>query len=409
MATVLTVKALESLKPEPDRREIPDGLLPGLYYILQPSGKSSWAVRYRLNGKPAKHTIGNYPSVDLKLARNLGRAALAKVAAGVDPRDEKKAAKVAAAVPANDFVEAVAARFISHYAKRQLKAKTARDVERMLDKEVVEPWRGRRLSQIAKADIHHLLDDIVERGSPITANRTLAWFRRLCGWGVERGLIAANPCAGIRAPAAETARDRVLSDEELEAVWQAAETLEPPYGAFIKLLVLTGARRNEVADMTWRELDLDAKRWTLPKERSKNEREHVVPLSDSAVAILKAVPRIGEGDLVFTLNGRSRITGFHRTKQRLDALLPSDAAPWTLHDLRRTFASGCARLGVAVHVVEAALNHRSGSIRGVAAVYNRYSYDTEKRAALAAWARHVEVLITGKPARNVVEMARASP
>jgi integrase len=409
MATVLTVKTLENLKPGLARREIPDGLLPGLYFIVQPSGKSSWAVRYRAAGKPRKLTLGAYPAIDLKSARDLAREALANVAGGADPGEEKKASKVIAAIPANDLVEAVAARFVSHYAKRQLKASTAKEVERILDKEVVESWRGRRLSQIGRADIHDLLDDIVERGSPITANRTLAWLRRLCGWAIERGLIITNPCTGIRAPSAETARDRVLNDGELTAVWQAAKTLEQPYAAFVQLLILTGQRRNEVAEMRRQEFDLTARRWTLPKERSKNEREHTVPLSDSAVEILETLPRIGGSDLVFTLNGRNRITAFHLTKLRLDALMPADSAPWTLHDLRRTFASGCARLGVAVHVVEAVLNHRSGSIKGVAAVYNRYSYAAEKQAAMMMWTRHVEMLTTGKPAGNVIELAgRAS-
>jgi integrase len=405
MATVLTVKSLENLKPGPARREVPDGLLPGLYFIVQPSGKSSWAVRYRAAGKPRKLTIGPYPSVDLKSARELARAALAKVAGGIDPGAEKKASKAAAAIPANDLVEHVAARFVSHYARRQLKASTAKEVERVLEKEIVGPWRGRRLSQIGRADVHDLLDGIVERGSPITANRTLAWLHRLCSWAIERGLMEVNPCAGVRAPAAETARDRVLSDDELVGVWRAAVGLEQPYGAFIKLLILTGARRTEVAEMTWQELDLAANLWTLPKERSKNEREHTVPLADSAVEILRGLPRIADSGLIFTLNGRKRITGFHRTKQNIDAVMPSDTVPWTLHDLRRTFASGCARLGVAVHVVEAALNHRSGTIKGVAAIYNRYSYDAEKRSAMQAWARHVEAVVSGETAGIVVELS----
>jgi len=404
MAAALTVKSIENLKPGPTRREIPDGLLPGLYFIVQPSGKSSWACRYRANGRPRKLTLGAYPAIDLKKARELAREAIGKVAEGKDPGTERKATKAAAAVPVNDLVEAVVARFISHYAKRQLKAKTAQEVERLLGKEIVTPWRGRRLSQIGRADIHSLLDDIVDRGSPVTANRALGWFRCMSAWAVERGLIETNPCSGIKAPAAETSRDRTLADDEIEAVCRAADGLEPPYGAFIKLLILTGARRNEVAEMTWQEFDLDAKLWTLPRERAKNDREHTVPLSDAAVKILRALPRIGGSELVFTLNGRNAITAFSLTKKRLDELLPPDTPPWTLHDLRRTFASGCARLGIAVHVVEAALNHRSGTIKGVAAVYNRYSYDAEKRAAMQAWARHVEQLVSDEAAGNVVEL-----
>jgi integrase len=184
-------------------------------------------------------------------------------------KDEKKSAKAAAAIPANDLIDAVTARFISQHAKRNLKAGTAKEVERLLQKEIVSLWLGRRLAQITRADIHAVLDSIVERGSPIQANRTLAAFRTMCRWAVERGLIDANPCTGIRAPSAETARDRVLSDDELKAVWQAAEALDQPYREFVQLLILTGQRRSEVAEMRWSEINLDAGLWTLPKERGK--------------------------------------------------------------------------------------------------------------------------------------------
>ncbi|MGB8898976.1 MAG: integrase arm-type DNA-binding domain-containing protein [Methylocella sp.] len=396
MAKPLTVKALENLKPAGRRREVSDGGMPGLYFVIQPSGKQSWAYRYRFNGRPRKWTIGPCPAIDLKTARELARQALRKVAAGADPCTEKKAAKAAALVPTGlDLVETVASRFVAQHAKRKLKAATAREIERLLEREVVAPWRGRRLSQITRADVHDLLDGIVARGSPVTANRTLAWLRRMCSWAIERGLMEANPCTGIKAPAAETSRDRVLSDDELKAVWRAADALEKPYDGFIKLLILTGARRGEIAGLMWREIDFDAKLWTLPAARAKNATEYQIPLPDAAVDILRALPRIAGSDLVFTLSGRAPVRGFHNVKTRIDDLMPA-CPSWTLHDLRRTFASGCARLGIAVHVVEAALNHKSGSIRGVAAVYNRYSYDTEKRAALAAWARFVTELRTGR-------------
>jgi integrase len=404
MAKPLTIKALENLKPAARRREVSDGAMPGLYFVIQPSGKQSWAYRYRFNGRPRKWTIGPCPAIDLKTARELAREALRKVAAGADPCTEKKAAKAAALVPTGlDLIETVTSRFVAQHAKRKLKPATAAEIERLLGREVVAPWRGRRLSQITRADIHDLLDGIVTRGSPVTGNRALAWLRRMCAWAIERGIIEVSPCAGIRAPAAETSRDRVLSDDELKAVWRAADALETPYNAFVKLLILTGARRSEVAGMMWREIDFDAKLWTLPAARAKNATEYQIPLSDSAVQILQALPRIADSDLVFTLTGRVPIRGFHNVKTRIDALTPAGPS-WTLHDLRRTFASGCARLGIAVHVVEAALNHRSGSIRGIAAVYNRYSYDTEKRAAMQVWARHVEAIVIGEAQANVISM-----
>ena len=327
MAKPLTIKALENLKPAGRRREVSDGGIPGLYFVIQPSGKQSWAYRYRFNGRPRKWTIGPCPAIDLKTARELAREALRKVAAGADPCTEKKAAKAAARIPVGlDLIETVTSRFVAQHAKRKLKPATAAEIERLLGREVVAPWRGRRLSQITRADIHELLDGIVARGSPVTANRTLAWLRRMCAWAIERGLIEVSPCAGIRAPAAETSRDRVLSDDELKAAWRAADALETPYNGFIKLLILTGARRSEVAGMMWREIDFDAKLWTLPAARAKNATEYQIPLSDSAVQILRALPRIADSDLVFTLSGRVPIRGFHNVKTRIDALMPAWAA-----------------------------------------------------------------------------------
>lgn len=408
MAKELTAVAIEKMKPGDARQEIPDGRISGLYFIIQPSGKRSWAVRYRFGGKPCKLTLGAYPAIDLKRARELAGEAKDKVEEGKDPGPEKKAAKAAAAIPALDTVEAAAARFLSQYVRRNLKPSTISEVDRIMNKVIIPAWKGHRLSEIRRPDIHDLLDSIVDQGSPVAANRTLSWFRRMCSWAIERGLIETNPCTGIKPPAVETARDRFLSDGELAAVWRAADALDLTYSAFIKLLILTGQRRSEAAGMTWRELDLDAKLWTLPAARAKNGREHQIPLSDLAVEILRSLPWIADSRFVFSLFGRGPITAFVLTKQRLDALMPTETAPWILHDLRRTFASGCARLGVAVHVVEAALNHRSGSIKGVAAVYNRYSYDTEKRAALDMWARHIEALVTGGAAGNVVEFKQQS-
>jgi hypothetical protein len=207
MAKPLTIKALENLKPTSRRREVSDGGVPGLYLVIQPSGKQSWAYRYRFNGRPRKWTIGPCPAIDLKIARELAREALRKVAAGADPCTEKKAAKAAALIPTGlDLIETVTSRFVAQHAKRKLKPATAAEIERLLGREVVGPWRGRRLSQIGRADIHALLDGIVARGSPVTANRTLAWLRRMCAWAIERGLIEVSPCAGILAPAAETSR-----------------------------------------------------------------------------------------------------------------------------------------------------------------------------------------------------------
>jgi integrase len=404
----LTLKTIESLEPAPAVKEHADGHIAGLYFCLQPSGKASWTVRYRHGGKSRKLTIGPYPAIGLGVARERASVALGEVAQGLDPAAEKKAAKAAArAPPDHDLVEIVVESFIKRHVKSNLRPSWARETERMLNKEIVGAWKGKRLSAIGKADINGLLDGIIDRGAPILANRTLAALRRMCSWAIERGLIDASPCAGIRAPAPEQSRDRVLDDPELKAVWGAAEGLGVPFGPLVRLLLLTGQRRAEVAEMRWSEIDFETRAWTLPKERAKNGVAHTVPLLPQAVEILETLPRIaGEDDLVFTSNGKTPVSGFSKAKARIDAVLP-DLPHWTFHDLRRTFASGCAKLGVNLPVIEKLLNHVSGSFAGIVGVYQRHSFADEKRAAMQVWARHVEELVSGE-AGNVVEMKRGA-
>jgi integrase len=194
----------------------------------------------------------------------------------------------------------------------------------------------------------------------------------------------------------------------LRLIWNACDRLGWPYGPITKLLAITGQRLSEVSKARWNEFDLEAGIWVLPSHRVKNGVEHTVPLSGTAVHILKSLPRIAsDEELVFTGDGKSPPGGFNRAKRRLDELAPLPH-PWVLHDLRRTVTSGMARLGQPIHVVEAVLNHRSGAIRGVARIYNRHDYATEKRAALEAWGRHVKKLLADPPPDNVIELGVAT-
>jgi integrase len=430
MAKDLTVKALESLKPGAARREVPDGHTRGLFYVLQPTGAASWAYRYRFAGKPKKLTIGTYPALDIRAARELASEAAKVIARGDDPAATKQAAKIAAreeSAREYELVEHVVETFLERYAAKNSKPRYLSETTRLLRREISDPWKGRRLSAITRSDVHALLDKVVDRGSPITANRTLAAFRKLCNWAVERGIIDHSPCEKVKAPAPEKSRDRILSDDELRIVWGAFEKTGWPFGPLARLLLLTGARLREVAEMRWSEIDLAAKTWTIPKERTKNALAHEVPLSGAALQILESLPRVDGGKgapgFVFTTTGRTAVSGFSRAKEQFDAAIVDamrkaaiargdDPAKftalenWTMHDLRRTAASGMAGLGIAPHVVEAVLNHRSGTIKGVAAVYNRYSYGAEKRAALEAWARALDSIVTGKTAGNVVGFAK---
>jgi integrase len=232
------------------------------------------------------------------------------------------------------------------------------------------------------------LGDLTE--TPVIANRVHSILHTLFDWAVETDLITSSPAAGIKRPNKETPRDRVLTDAELRAVWLGAEKEDFPYGAIIQLLILTGQRRGEVAGMARSELDHNSGIWALPRERVKNGRRHEVPLSHQAREIVQKAPQISD-KYVFSLNGKGPVGGFSERKARLDQL--AKIAPWTVHDLRRTVASGLAKLGTDLAVIEKVLNHVSGSFAGIVGVYQRHEFAAEKREALQRWADHVERLV----------------
>jgi integrase len=366
----LTVRSVETARAARERREIADAFMRGLYLIVQPTGAKSWAVRYRHGGKSHKDTLGPYPAFDLRQAREAAGKILRAVAEGRDPRSH----------PVGSVEDAVA-QFIERHGKHY-RPKPRGEATQRLQKYVIDEWGNRKLDSITRADVRAMLDRIE---APIAANRTCSIVRKFFNWAVENDMIATSPVAGVRTPNPETSRDRVLTDDELRAVWQEAERIGYPLGSIVQLLILTGQRRGEVAGMRWDEIQ--AGLWSLPRERVKNDRRHEVPLSRQVIAILDRLPRIGDR-YVFTLNGTSPYRGF-RTKERFDVGI----APWTIHDLRRTAASGMARLGVNLPVIERALNHVSGSFAGIVGVYQRQEFADEKRAALQQWADHVERLV----------------
>ncbi|WP_245429494.1 site-specific integrase [Mesorhizobium sp. DCY119] len=439
----LTALAIEKLKPDPNKRmEIPVGGVSGLYLVIQPSGKKSWALRYRFNDKPAKLTlgevlfqrIGKAPDklslgVPMTLAEAFTMAANIRQAIeeGRDPSVEKKTERAKQKLSDDDLVRTLGAAYVERYAKP--KNRSWAEVERQFKAEINPKWGDRRARDITKADVKTLLDGIVKRGSPVTANRVLATLRTFFGWLVAQdGDISVSPCDGVKRPVEEKERERVLSDGEIRLFWKAASGMEYPFGPMFRLLLVTGQRRAEVAKMTRKELDLDDKKlWTLPSDRTKNGELHRVPLSPLAVEIIEtALPMSGgKAGYLFTMTGgETASTGYSRAKDRLDLAMarimaeeakqrgddPEGVEPlphWTLHDLRRTCASGMGELGTAPHVIEAALNHKSGLIKGVAKIYNRYTYDKEKREALENWAAFLTGLVSDKPSADVLPMALA--
>jgi integrase len=371
----LTAKGVEAARAADDRRELPDDYMRGLYLVVQPTGSKSWAVRYRHGGRSHKHTVGPYPAFDLKQARDAAAKVLRAVAEGRHPEQRQSGS-----------VEDAVAQFLERHGKNY-RPKPRSEVERLLRLHVVGNWGRRKLEEITRADVRAMVARIE---APIAANRVHSIVRKLFNWAVENDLIVNSPVAGLKAPHAETSRDRVLTDDELRRVWQAAEGLGPLNGAVVRLLVLTGQRRNEVAHMQWGEIDLEKRLWSLPRERVKNDRRHEVPLSPQAIAIIERLPRISDR-FVFSTNAESPVNDFGKNKGRIDDL--SGVSDWVLHDLRRTVASGMARLGISLAVIEKILNHVSGSFAGIVGVYQRHEFAEEKRAALEKWAEHVERLV----------------
>lgn len=453
----LTAKVIEQAKPKPVRYEKPDSVS-GLYLVVHPTGAKSWALRFRSpiergadgQRKAKKLTLGTVASgssnskpqigqpLTLTQARMLATGALETVRQGVDPTHTRREAKANARVEAaiDNTVDAAMIEFLRRYKGR--KKQGLRESTRLLTAHyfglkpdsaspgdwkksgngILKYWSGRQLASISKRDAIILLDRLVDEGHGVTANRTLTVLKTFFGWCVKRDMLPASPVAALDAPAEEVSRERTLSDPELAALWHAAETEGYPFGNMIQAIILTGARRDEMREAPWPEFELDVATvalptggiwqgplWTLPAVRSKNGREHLVPLSTMAVSILKKLPRIGKSSLLFTTTGETPISGLSKAKERLDTAMLAEIhktdpdyllTPWTPHDLRRTFSSGLQRLGFPIEVIEECLNHKSGTRSGVAGVYARYRYLAEKAQAFEAWARHVGTLVNSK-------------
>jgi integrase len=368
-------------------------LLPGLYLIVQPSGARSWAVRYRHKGKPRKHTLGPFPTIDLKTARTLGTKVLRAAAEGRDPTGERQEQRA-------NSVEQVVAQFLVKYGQRRYRPRTFYEAERLLRLYVVSRWGNRPIAAVARAEVRDMLDKLTD-DTPALANRLYSVTRKLFGWAVEQEIIEVSPFAGLKKPAEEKSRDRILTDQELRAVWRAAGQMGV-YGVLVQTLILTGQRRGEIAGLTWDEIDLDKQLISLPRERVKNDRAHQISLSPQTAALIEALPRNSERH-VFSLGG-GPLNGFGKWKEQLDKLCGVEG--WTLHDLRRTAASGMARLGVGLPVIEKVLNHVSGSFAGVVGIYQRHDFAGEKRKALEIWGAHVAAIVSDKSAKAQVVKLR---
>jgi integrase len=446
----LTQAAADKLKPGDQPVTYWDSQCPGFGLRITPRGRRTWLAMYRVDGKAVMETLGTMgerPSV--ADARDRARASMVRAREGVNPVVKRRAEKAAAAQAAAEaeikgvtFAE-TAERFLHDHIERNSAPKYAREVRRILCHDVLPVWGDRPIRDITKHDVNDLLDAKADRrertrkgtrdGAAVQANRTLTRLRTLFRWAADMDLIDADPTAGVRQRVKEKARDRALDDDEIKLFWGAAGKLGWPFGPLFKLLLLTAQRRDEVGGMRRPELDLDQRTiWTIPRERAKSDRAHIVHLSAPAVEIIEALPHTGA--LLFSATGLTPASGYSRAKIRIDKLMTAalreatgdpeaEITPWILHDLRRTATTGMAKLKMKMpapkpddpdnmidvpippHVVDKILNHSAGAIRGVAAVYNRHEYGDERKAALDAWGRYLTGLVQERPT-NVVELPR---
>ncbi|WP_420564160.1 tyrosine-type recombinase/integrase [Thalassobaculum sp.] len=413
MPSPLTAKAVEKAKPDPEnpkRREIPDGGS-GLYLVVQPSGAKSWAARYRnAAGKPVKLTLGKYheEAFPLSLARQRLRETLDAVDRGIDPAAAKRAAKAAAdLVTLPTTMGDLADVYVKRYLKKRVRRWEAAQGE--IDNHIRPRLGSVSLVDLSRAHGRQMVQEIAET-YPVAANRALARLNAILNWAVGEDLIEANPMVGIKRASAEAPRERVLSDAELREVWQASDTLGYPAGEIVKMLILTGQRRDEVRSAPWSEFNLEERTWIIPTARFKGGRPHMVPLSDAVLERLASMPFKDRAEHVFI--GRIKGKPFHnleKPKAALDKAIAeargedSEAMqPWTLHDLRRTCRTGMSRLGIARDVAERVIGHAVGGKLG--ATYDVYEYRDEKARALSAWGDHVLAVVEGKQSDNVVPM-----
>ena len=405
MTVKLTDRFLTSRKPPTAGRAIyTDSSLPGLTFRVSastksnPEGRRDWLLRYRPRGQSQRAAaLGTYPAVSLSKARQRAGEIIAAAKQGIDliSTEEREAEeRRAAAVKARPLSEIANA-----YLDRVRRLRSWRIIESRTRCHIVPKLGNKPIGEVTRADVVEFLDGLEREGLRHQINRCRETLRAIFAFAIERGLVTVNPVIGVLKRKVEIPRDRTLTAEELVALWRAIERLPELPRAYFRVVLLTGARRNEVRFMAWSELDLNARKWRLPAERNESARPFEIPLSDPVVETLQTLPRIGP--MVFALDGKRPMT-VHKLIERVrrDAALPD----MRLHDLRRTLRTGLAELGVSFEVAERVLNH---AMPGLQAVYNRHSYAAEKRKALALWAEHVLALV-GRSEATVVAFRSAN-
>jgi integrase len=369
--------------------------LPGFGVKVTPRGRKVFIVMYRLGGAGSqlrKYTVGPYGRVTLPMARAQAQKIFAARLDGRDPAEEKKQARRRLVV---DQVEDLVETFIR---ERLSKVRTARTLSNRLRRDVIPYWGSKSVHDIKKRDVIDLVSKISERNSH-AGYRLLKTLKTFFRWCVGRAVIETSPAEGLSTDYREVSRDRVLTDNELAAVIVAARKMPWPYGGIVEFLALTGQRREEVVRASPGEIDAEARTWCIPANRSKNGKAHIVHLSEPAWAVISEHLT---GDYIFPTSTGHHFQAYSQSKRLLDELC--GIRGWRLHDLRRTIVSGMARMGIPPHVADKILNHQSGTISGVAAVYQRHDFLAERKEALDRWGAHVTKLVRNLKAEEPTDL-----
>ena len=356
-------------------------------------------ARFPGSDNPAPRRIGDYPAMPLAKARQLAREWREDIRQGVDPKvKEERQRREEERRRADTF----AAAFEAYAEERLSRLRTGAEARHSFERHILPVWGSKPISELHRADVKELVRNL-HKTAPIAANRTLSILKTFFKWAAEEELIEASPAAAVKPLAAEIKRDRVLTHSEIRTTWEACGELGA-FGRAFRFMLATGQRRSEVGGMTWAELDVKQRLWILPRNRTKADRAHEVPLSDLALSIIGDCPKLNE--FVFTTGGDTPISGWSKAKAALDkrATLNGEAiSEWHLHDLRRTCATYLAKLGTDRIVISKLFNHAEG---GVTSTYDRHARDPEKRMAMDLWGAQLAAIIDGTD-ENVVPITKA--
>lgn len=401
-SVLLTEAKIKALGP-PDKgqAEYCDTLVPGLRIRIGVSGAKSFVLRKRVAGKYRNITLGRYSErLPLADARKRSRQILSDVEFKADP-------VASLPVPRNRRSDGYTVNALwPGYRKVKADLRKIGEIERVFKRHILPEFGDRAADRITRSEITRFIDEIAER-TPVMARNVLSYFSAFYTWALPRlDRLPGNPCRDAGRPPKPKSRERVLSDKEIGALWHVLDGEGAPFGPAIKLLLLTGQRRNEVFEAERAEFDFDKALWTIPSARAKNGVAHLVPMSPPVLALVKSMLKHDRGDKLIPARGNWEVgpSGFSKAMSRVRAKLEErigETVPhWTIHDLRRTMATGLQRLAVRLEVTEAVLNHLSGARSGIVGVYQRHNYLDEKRKAVVIWGKEVLKIAKRRPSHK---------